>query len=354
MLIRDRIDRPVGDAAPFSTPATRGAVHEMLLIAQVIGGLVLLYLGGEWLVRGAVSMANRLGVSPLIIGLSVVAAGTSAPELFVSLISALEGRPGIAIGNVVGSNIANILLVLGAAALVWPIMIRRSVVKRDGVVLIGATIIFSLLAVNGHISRIFGIAMVLIVITYLYVSYQRDKRDIKARSNIEEEVAELGGERPVWLITLLLLAGFAGVLIGSELLVSGAVGVATKAGVSETVIGVTLVALGTSLPELAASIAAAKNRHTELALGNVLGSCIFNLLAIIGVVSTVVPLKVPAEVLVFDLWAMAGVTVAFIFVAFFIPRVGRVFGFIMLLAYAAYIAGQFTGLSAIPLMGQTG
>lgn len=326
----------------------------MLLIAQVIGGLALLYLGGEWLVRGAVSMANRLGVSPLIIGLSVVAAGTSAPELFVSLISALDGRPGIAIGNVIGSNIANILLVLGAAALVWPIMVRRSVVKRDGVVLIGATIIFCLLAVNGHIARIFGIGMVLIVITYLYVSYQRDRRDVQARSEIEEEVAELGGERPVWLISLLLVGGFAGVLIGSELLVSGAVGVATKAGVSETVIGVTLVALGTSLPELAASIAAAKNRHTELALGNVLGSCIFNLLAIIGVVASIVPLKVPAEVLVFDLWVMAGVTLVFIGMAFVIPRVGRIFGIVMLLAYAAYIAAQFVGFSAIPAMGQAG
>jgi len=326
----------------------------MLLIAQVIGGLVLLYLGGEWLVRGAVSMANRLGVSPLIVGLSVVAAGTSAPELFVSLISALDNRPGIAIGNVVGSNIANILLVLGAAALVWPILVRRSVVTRDGVVLIGATFIFCLLAVNGHISRIFGIAMVLIVILYLYISYRHDLGDVKARKEIEGEVAELDGERPVWLITAYLLAGFAGVLIGSELLVSGAVGVATKAGVSETVIGVTLVAIGTSLPELAASIAAAKNRHTDLALGNVLGSCIFNILAIIGIVSSVIPLRVPAEVLVFDLWAMLGVTLAFIGIAFFVPRLGRVFGIVMLLAYAAYIGAQFTGLSAIPLMGHTG
>lgn len=323
----------------------------MLLAAQIVGGLVLLFLGGEWLVRGAVSFANRMSVSPLVIGLSVVAAGTSAPELFVSLISALENRPGIAIGNVVGSNIANILLVLGTAALLWPIAVRRSVVKRDGVVLIAATIIFGVLAINGMIARHYGIAMTILLIGYLYVSYRTDLKNSKARAEIEEEVAELGGERPGWLIAVLMAAGFGGVIAGSELLVNGATGVARNMGLSETVIGVTLVAVGTSLPELAASVAAARNRHTELALGNVIGSCIFNILAIVGIVSIVVPLAVPPEILSFDLWAMGGLTLAFIGIAFIAPKVGKTMGVVMLLLYVGYILAQFTGLSSVSLMG---
>ncbi|MCY4189844.1 MAG: calcium/sodium antiporter [Rhodospirillaceae bacterium] len=326
----------------------------MLLAAQIVGGLALLFLGGEWLVRGAVSLASLFKVSPLIIGLSVIAAGTSAPELFVSLVSALEGRPGIAIGNVVGSNVANILLVLGASALIWPVVVRRSVVRRDGLALIAATAVFCLLAIGGKIDRHFGIAMLILLFAYLYASYLAELKGTQTLSKIEEDVAELNGDRPVWLISVFLIGGFVGVIMGSNLLVEGAVGVATNAGVSETVIGVTLVALGTSLPELAASIAAARSRHTELALGNVIGSCIFNLLAIVGVVSTTISLDVPKEVVDFDLWVMACITVAFIAVSFLALRLGRAVGLGMLLLYGAYIAAQFAGLSAIPTMGQDG
>ncbi len=326
----------------------------MQLAAQIVGGLALLFLGGEWLVRGAVSLASRFKVSPLIIGLSVIAAGTSAPELFVSLVSALEGRPGIAIGNVVGSNVANILLVLGASALIWPVVVRRRVVRRDGLALIAATAVFCLLAIGGKIDRHFGIAMLILLFAYLYASYLAELKDARTLSKIEEEVAEMDDDRPVWLISVFLIGGFGGVIMGSNLLVEGAVGVATDAGVSETVIGVTLVALGTSLPELAASIAAARNRHTELALGNVIGSCIFNLLAIVGVVSTTISLDVPEEVVAFDLWVMTGITAAFIAVSFLAPRLGRAVGLGMLLLYGAYIAAQFAGLSAMPAMGQDG
>ena len=322
----------------------------MLLFVQVAGGLVLLLAGGEWLVRGAVSLAGRMGVSPLIIGLSVVAAGTSAPELFVSLISALEDKPAIAIGNVVGSNIANLLLVLGAAALIWPVIVRRSIIRWDGLVLVVATIVFGLLTVGGTIDRIYGIVMTAGLIAYLHVSYRIDRKNTRVRNEIEGEVAELGRDRAPWLIAVLMIAGFVGVIAGSELLVDGAVGIAANAGLSETAIGVTLVAIGTSLPELAAAIAAARNRQTELALGNVIGSCIFNILAIIGIVSAIKPLAVPDEILSFDLWTMGGVTLAFVALALAKPRLGRTIGVAMLLCYAAYIVAQFTGLSAMPTM----
>lgn len=322
----------------------------ILLIAEVAGGLVLLYYGGEWLVRGAVSLADRSGVSPLIIGLSVVAAGTSAPEFFVSLISALEDKPAIAIANVVGSNVANILLVLGTAALIWPVVVRKSVIRWDGPVLIAATAVFCGLASFGEIGRFAGIFMILCLAVYLWRSYRLDRKDTEARREIEEEVAELGRDYGPWWIAGLLVIGFAGVIFGAELLVFGAAGIAADFGFSETVIGVTLVAVGTSLPELATAVAAARKRHTELALGNVIGSCIFNILAIIGIVSAVRPLAVPEEILVFDLWVMGAVTLGFIALTRATTRTGRTIGAIMLLCYAAYIVSQFTGLSAMPAM----
>lgn len=322
----------------------------MLYLLEAVGGLALLLGGGELLVRGAVSLANRSGASPLIIGLSVVAAGTSAPELFVSLVSVLENKPAIAIGNVVGSNIANILLVLGTAALIWPVIVRRSVIRWDGSVLIAATVVFCALASLGEIGRIAGVLMALGLVVYLAWSYRLDRRDVQARREIEEEVAELGGDYGSWRIAVYLAAGFAGVIAGAEFLVFGAAGIAAGFGISETVIGVTLVAVGTSLPELATVVAAARNRHTELALGNVIGSCIFNILAIIGIVSIVRPLAVPDEVLTFDLWVMGGVTLGFIALVRATPRLGWTIGAIMLLGYAAYIVSQFTGLSAMPAM----
>jgi len=322
----------------------------ILLAAEAVLGLALLYWGGEWLVRGAVSLAGRLGVSPLIVGLSVVAAGTSAPELSVSLVSALENKPAIAIANVVGSNVANILLVLGAAAMIWPVVVRKTVLYWDGPVLIAATAVFCALASIDEIDWAAGALMALGLVVYLAWSYRLDRKDMRARREIEEEVAELGGDRRPWWIVGFLIAGFVGVIAGAEFLVFGAAGIAAGFGLSETVIGVTLVAVGTSLPELATALAAARRQHTELALGNVIGSCIFNILAIIGIVSMVRPLAVPEEILTFDLWVMGGVTLGFIALARATPRLGRTIGAIMLLCYGAYIVCQFTGLSAMPAM----
>jgi cation:H+ antiporter len=321
----------------------------MIPFLQIVGGLLLLFFGGEALVRGAVGLARRLGVRPLIIGLTVVAAGTSAPELVVSLIAGIEGQPGIAVGNVVGSNIANLLLVLGAAALVYPLRVSRVTAFRDGSILVGASILFALLALTGTIQRWHGIIMLILIVAYLIGCYRHDQRSVAVRRELEEEVHELEkAAKSDWVIAGLLILGGAGVGFGSDQLVEGAVTLARAAGVAPTVIGVTLVALGTSLPELAASVAAARHKHADLAVGNVIGSCIFNLLAIMGTVSIVVPIRVTPEIKNFDLWVMLVVTAVFVIASAFLARFDRRAGVVALVAYALYIVAQFAGLSGMP------
>ncbi len=314
----------------------------MMTILQVGGGLVLLLVGGEFLVRASVSLADRLGVSPLVIGLTVVAAGTSAPELLVSLIAALDGVPGIAVGNVIGSNIANILLILGVAGLIHPIEKDPRSLYRNGGIAIAATVAFVVMCLSGTIVAWHGILLLIGLFTFITYSYWIDRRDRRAAKALADEVQELGLPTKRLLPILLLLAvGLAAVLIGAELLVEGAVVVARSAGISETVIGLTLVALGTSLPELATAGIAAYRRHTDLALGNALGSNIFNVLAIMGTVSVVTPVEVPAEVNRFDLWAMLAVIVGFVLIALAVERIRRPMAVAFLLVYASYIYVQF-------------
>ena len=233
----------------------------MIIFLEVAGGLLLLFVGGELLVRGAVALARQIGVSPLIVGLTVVSAGTSAPELVVSLIASLEGSPGIAVGNVVGSNIANILMVLGAAALIYPIARNAQSVTRDGAVFIATSGLFALLCLTGQIERWHGIVMVAVLAAYIFGSYWLDRRNVAAAREIESEVAELAGtDSKPWMTLGKLVLGLAGVLVGAELIVDGALDIARAAGIDETIIGLTLVALGTSLPEVAASVIAARRK----------------------------------------------------------------------------------------------
>lgn len=327
----------------------------MIIFLQVAGGLLLLFVGGELLVRGAVAFARQVGVSPLIVGLTVVSAGTSAPELVVSLIASLEGSPGIAVGNVVGSNIANILLVLGAAALIHPIVRNTKSVLRDGFVFVATAGLFVLLCLTQQIERWHGIVMVVMLAIYIFSSYWLDRRNVAAAREIESEVAELAGnEGSLWMTLGKLVLGLVGVLVGAELIVGGAIGIARHAGIEETVIGLTLVAVGTSLPELAASIIAARRKHSDVALGNAIGSCIFNVLAIMGTVAIVKPIAVPQVIMDFDLWVMLGVTIGFVVVALALPRLGKVVGIVFILLYVAYIYAQFAGYSQMmhSLQGQ--
>lgn len=314
----------------------------MMLFLMVAGGLLLLFVGGELMVRGSVALARRAGVSPMLIGLSVVSAGTSAPELFVSLFATLEDAPGIAIGNVVGSNIANILLVLGAAGLVYPLVRKKHSIYRDGTVLVGASIAFVLLCLGETIGRAPGIVMLVLLAAYLVGCYFHDRRNPVVQREIAAEIEELGRPDEALILMLAKIAfGIAGIVYGAEILVDGSVALARIAGISETVIGLTIIAIGTSLPELAAAVIAARHGHTDLALGNAIGSCIFNILAIVGTVAIVVPIAVPGDVMTFDIWVMLAVAVAFVLAMAMRSSLPRWIAAGMLLLYAGYTTIQF-------------
>ncbi len=320
----------------------------MIILLEIGGGVALLLVGGNLLVRGSVDLARRLGVSPLVIGLTVIAFGTSAPELLVSLIAALEGAPGVAVGNVVGGNIANILLILGVAGLIYPVGWKPRSLYRYGLVTIFATVLFVVLCMTGRIESWHGALLLMCLGGYLAYTYSGERGTRETAQAYEREVAEIGQDHdPLTQALMRLGLGFAGVILGAELLVDGAVVLARVAGVSEAVIGLTLVAVGTSVPELVTSAVAAFRRHTELALGNVLGSNVFNMLGVMGAVSVVTPVAVPDEMRRFDLWVMMAVILAFVPLGIRARRIGRPLALAFLALYAAYVAAQFVGFSSI-------
>lgn len=300
--------------------------------AFVAGGLVLLLGGGECLVRGAVGLARSLGVPPLVIGLTVVAFGTSAPELVVSLQAALGGHPDIVLGNVVGSNNANVLLIAGAAAAIRPVAAEPGAVRRDGAALMAATLAFIGLCLLGELGFGAGLALAAALAAWMAWSLRSARR----RGSDGEDKIE-AAPRGAALALLLTLAGIAGVLLGARLLIDGAVDVARAAGLSEAVIGLTLIAFGTSLPELAAAGMAALRGHGDIALGNVMGSNLFNMLGIAGVTAMAAPVPVPAELLRLDLWVMLAATLLLLAALRGGRRVGRLEGGALAAAYALYI-----------------
>ncbi len=319
-----------------------------MIYVQLIAGFMLLLGGAEVLVRGAVALAKRLEISPLIIGMTVVALGTSAPELVVSLDAALSGSPGIALGNVIGSNIANLLLILGAVGMVMPIVAKADGLWRDGLILLGGSLLFAALCWSGMVGLWSGILLLAVFVAFLGHSYWRETRNGGGAEMGVQEVVEIRGvPASVTVAWLVLAAGLAGVVYGADLLVMGGVAVAKAAGVSEEVIGLTLIAFGTSLPELAASVVAAWRGHADIALGNVVGSNLFNMLLIVGVVAVVTPLLVPVQIMAFDLWVMLAATV--LFLPFLVGglRFGRLAAGVFLAAYAAYIAVQAYGVQEV-------
>ncbi len=313
----------------------------VLTLFLVFCGLVLLFGGGELLTRGAVSLAQALGMSQLLIGLTVVAAATSMPELVVALAAALEGAPDIAIGNVVGSNTANIMLILGIATVICPMAAYPHQVTRDGLAMVGATALFIVVALTGVIGRLEGLGLLVMLGLYLAYSYYNDRSRRRARDEAEVASAASAPCDSLPKCGFLILLGVVLLVIGSKLLVDGALDLAREAGVSEAVIGLTLVAVGTSLPELATGIVASYRRHPEVALGNVLGSNVFNLLAIIGIVTVIKPLQVAPEILSFDLWVMAAVTLLLLGLLYIGRPIGRWHGLCFLLAYGAYMVMLF-------------
>ncbi len=320
----------------------------MITTLEILGGFVLLLFGAEFLVRGAVALARRLDVSPMVIGMTIVAYGTTAPELVVSVEAALGGVPGIAVGNVVGSNIANILLILGAASLVHPILCTPRLLFRDTSVMLGAAILFVGLALTGTISRTQGILMIAAIICYSLYTYWAERRRSQTKDILEKEAEEFSeGPRSVWLALLAVIGGIVSVVVGARILISGALTAARYFGVGDEVIGLTLVAIGTSLPELATAMVAAWRRHTDVAIGNVIGANIYNVLAIMGVVSIISPLEIPEQIGRFDIWFMLAVTLALLVAVVAFKGVTRGVGGVFLGAYAVYLMLQYYGLRAI-------
>ncbi len=310
-------------------------------ILLVAGGLVLLALGGELLVRGAVGMAARLGISPLLAGLTIVGFGTSMPELATSVQAALGGSPGIAVGNVVGSNIANILFILGLSAVILPLAVNPASFARDSIALGGSALLATGAVLLGVIGPLVGIVLLAALAGYLWWAYKSESAAHDAEAIRHEHEAE---DRPVppdtgpLVLGGMIVAGLAAAIFGAGWLVDGAVVLAAAAGVSESVIGLTVVAVGTSLPELIACIVAVLRKHEDVALGNVVGSCIYNLCGILGLTAMIHPIAVPAEIARIDIWVMLGVTLLLILQLRSGWRLSRIEGAVLVALYAAYTA----------------
>ena len=307
--------------------------------ALAIGGLVLLFLGGESLVRGAVGLARKLDVSPLFTGLVVVGFGTSAPEFVVCLEAALRGQYDITIGNIVGSNIANLMLILGVAAMIQPILSRASILKRDGLAMLLASVMLVGLAFLGEVSRLVGLLLLVLLIGFITVCWISERAQNNSNAGeLEEEIEEIG-KLPgrAWLAVLAVLVGIAALVIGSNMLIEGATRIALAYGISQAVIGVTLVAIGTSLPELAAVIVAAIRNHADVALGNVLGSNVFNVFGMLGLTAMIEPLAINRAFLDLDMWVMLGVSALLLVFLTTGNRLNRGESLLLLAGYAAYV-----------------
>ncbi len=316
----------------------------------IIAGFALLLFGGESVVRGSVALAQRLGVSPLIVGLTIVGFGTSLPEMVVSVNAALVGSPGLAVGNVVGSNIANILLILGVAAVIAPIAVHPGAVKRDLLGMSAATLVYIGLGMSGQIVFWQGVLMLFALMSYIgFTVWHDNKSNDEAAELHRDEAAEMG-EIPLRTVSIagIIIVGLFAVVVGAEWLVTGATTLATEFGVPEEVIGLTVVAIGTSLPELATSIVAAYRGHSDVCVGNVLGSNLFNLFGITGVTALFAPLPFSDKIVSFDLWILLAATAIIIPFMLTGRRISRPEGIVLLILYVAFIASQFVGMSGMP------
>ena len=317
----------------------------MTTLGLIIAGLAGLVIGGELLVRGAVSAAKAFNISPMVIGLTLVGFGTSTPELVTSLQAALSGSSGIAIGNVVGSNIGNILLILGIAALIAPVAVNPVALKRDGAVMMFATILCVGAALIGDINRLGGFLLLSALFIYLALTFYVERRaNGTPASAVYEAESEAvpGPDFSLFSSLAIAVGGLVITILGARFLVSGAVSAAQAIGLSEAVIGLTIVAVGTSMPELATSIIAVRKRQGDVALGNVIGSNIFNILGILGVTAMVKPMAVPPEIARFDVWVMAAAAVLLVIFAKTGWRIARLEGAVMVCLYVGYLAWLLT------------
>lgn len=311
----------------------------MLNIVLLLLGIALLTVGGEALIRGSLAAAKRLGVSPLLSGLVIVGFGTSAPELVVSVNAAVEGRPDIAIGNVVGSNIGNILLILGICALISPMVVKPLALRRDAVTVVAASVLFLVLVGGSALVRTDAAIFLAALAAYLVWAYWSERFHAAPSGEVHQaEAGELAviPKSLLWTVTAVVF-GLLLLIAGSQVLLMGAIGIAEHFRVPEAVIGLTLVAVGTSLPELSISVIAAIRRHADVAVGNILGSNIFNLLGILGVSALLQPLPVHARILQFDQWVMLGTSLLLLVFLYSGRRLSRAEGGVLLIGYGIYV-----------------
>lgn len=308
-----------------------------LNLLWVVLGIGVLVVGGELLVRGAAALARALGISPMVVGLTVVALGTSAPELIVCVMASVRGQADICAGNVVGSNILNVLFVLGVTALICPLEAGAAFVRREVPIAVVASIVLWLLSRNGVVSRVDAAILVLLLVAYMLMTVWIARREV---TTVGEEYADMQAasvKRGLALNAVLLAAGLLLLGFGADLFLKGAVAIAIQFHVSEAVIGLTLVAFGTSVPELAACLVAALRKHPDICLGNLVGSCIYNILAIIGISGLVSPLPIAGEMVSLHMPVMvAAAVLLLVFVATGL-RVSRREGAALLICYAGYV-----------------
>lgn len=330
----------------------------VLTIVFFLVGLVLLYFGAEWLVSGSSSAALRFGIPALIVGLTVVSFGTSAPELLVSLLALFDGKDGVSIGNVLGSNIANIALILGSSALIRPVDVSEQVLRRDYPIMVVATVVMVILAYDGQVSRLDGAVMLGGMLTYFAYSIRRGLRSARegkdeaiAAELLPGEVAEITegdtSQDALWRDLLKVVVGIAGLAGGAYFLVESAIDIAATLGIPDLVVGITVVAIGTSLPELATSLVAAYRGQSDISVGNVVGSNIFNILLVLGLVSVIQPMEVGASPeLVIDLAVMLGVSIVLWPIMKVGLKIGRIEGGLLVLGYIGYTIYLFMRTAA--------
>lgn len=315
-----------------------------MLLATVflLIGFVLLVFAADYLVKGAANIATAVGISPLVVGLTVVAFGTSAPELAVSVASAYKDQADLAVGNVIGSNIFNILVILGISAMIIPLAVNRQLIKFDVPVMIFLSVLLFVLSLDGEVSRWDGVILFSMAVVYTSVLIWHSRRtgDSVLSAEVKEQIEGSKAERKLWRDILFVVLGIAGLTAGSHLLVKGAVEIATFFGVSELIIGLTIISVGTSLPEVATSVMAAVKGERDIAVGNVVGSNIFNIVSVLGLASIVAPsgIGVPAAALRLDMPFMIMIAIAAFPVFLYKYTVGRVSGFFFFAFYLAYLA----------------
>lgn len=315
----------------------------MIDIAYVLFGLVLLSLGGEGLVRGSVTIAEKMRLSALLVSTVIVGFGTSVPELLVSVSAALKGQPDIALGNVVGSNICNTLLILGVAAVITVIPCKDRQIRKDALAGVFASLFIAFLSFTNVISGAIGLAMIALLGAYLtYNIWQendKNKRDVVAAEKIQMHIEEAKSAKSFsfGVAMAMLAVSLALLVFGADILVQGAVAIAKRSGVSEAVIGLTLVAFGTSLPEFATACIAAWRKHTDVIIGNVLGSNLFNILGILGVTAIVKPIPFGGRIAQMDVWIMLAVSALLVAVMMTRGKISRLEGGVMLALYLSYV-----------------